>query len=395
MRTQIDFQFEERNINDLCPAIDTVPSQGLLALFFVPNSFSHAFLPSESKISQKGILQYSIPGKDQNGAETWPCFNLIEPMGAEEAKQEEAQAAPKPEEKKEEKTEDKPKEEQTKEEPKPPSPFVLFVDLHCVGCTKKIEKSIMKIRGVEGVVTDMSKNQVTIKGVIEPQAVCTKIMKKTKRRAQVVSPLPAAEGKPLPEVVNSEVSGLTTVELTVNMHCEACAQQLKKKILKMRGVRTATTELSSGKVTVTGTMDANKLVDYVYRRTKKQAKIVPQPEPEKPAEAAEAKPEEKKEEAPAEDQKPAAAEESKPEEKKEGEAADAEKKEGGGEKAPEEEKKDGKEEKAKEEEVPNIVTDELAMQRAMYYYQPLYVIERIPPAPQLFSDENPNACCIT
>ena len=40
------------------------------------------------------------------------------------------------------------------------------------------------------------------------------------------------------------------------------------------------TEFSTGKVLVTGTMDANKLVDYVYRCTKKHAKIVPQPEPE-------------------------------------------------------------------------------------------------------------------
>lgn len=32
-----------------------------------------------------------------------------------------------------------------------------------------------------------------------------------------------------------QVSGLTTIELNVNMHCEACAEQLKKKILKMKG----------------------------------------------------------------------------------------------------------------------------------------------------------------
>ena len=33
-----------------------------------------------------------------------------------------------------------------------------------------------------------------------------------------------------------QVSGITTVELNVNMHCEACAGQLKKKILQMRGI---------------------------------------------------------------------------------------------------------------------------------------------------------------
>lgn len=59
--------------------------------------------------------------------------------------------------------------------------------------------------GVEGVVIEMAKNTVTIKGVIEPQAVCDRITKKTKRVAKVLSPLPAAEGEPIPQVVASQV----------------------------------------------------------------------------------------------------------------------------------------------------------------------------------------------
>ncbi|KAL9315918.1 hypothetical protein ACSQ67_016919 [Phaseolus vulgaris] len=312
----------------------------------------------------------------------------------EEAKQEQPVAEVRPEEKpaeekKEEKPEEKPAEEK-KEEPKPPSPCVLFVDLHCVGCAKKIERYIMKMRGVEGVVIDMAKNEVTIKGIVEPQAICNIITKKTKRRASVISPLPEAEGEPIPEVVNSQVSGPVTLELNVNMHCEACADQLKKKILQMRGVQTAVTEFTTGKVLVTGTMDANKLVDYVYRRTKKQAKIVPQPEPE---------PEPEKKEESKEGEKPAA-EETKPEEKKEEEKpAEEAKKEEGGENKEEKVGEEGMEEAKKEENVvvaANNNIDDEGLKRMMYYYQypPLYVIERTP-APQLFSDENPNACCIT
>ncbi|KAK7372865.1 hypothetical protein VNO80_06254 [Phaseolus coccineus] len=312
----------------------------------------------------------------------------------EEAKQEQPVAEARPEEKpaeekKEEKPEEKPAEEK-KEEPKPPSPCVLFVDLHCVGCAKKIERYIMKMRGVEGVVIDMAKNEVTIKGIVEPQAICNIITRKTKRRASVISPLPEAEGEPIPEVVNSQVSGPVTLELNVNMHCEACADQLKKKILQMRGVQTAVTEFTTGKVLVTGTMDANKLVDYVYRRTKKQAKIVPQPEPE---------PEPEKKEESKEGEKPAA-EETKPEEKKEEEKpAEEAKKEEGGEDKEEKVGEEGMEEAKKEENVvvaANNNIDDEGLKRMMYYYQypPLYVIERTP-APQLFSDENPNACCIT
>ena len=123
-------------------------------------------------------------------------------------------------------------------------------------------------------------------------------------------------------------------------------------------MQSAETELSSGKVTVTGTMDAGRLVDYVYRHTRKQAKIVPQPT-------------EQKEEGGKEGEKPA--EEAAKEEKKE-EAA-----EGG-----EEVKKEG-------EEVINSMEE---MAKKMMYWQSVYVIERVPP-PQLFSDENPNACCIS
>ncbi|XP_075496886.1 heavy metal-associated isoprenylated plant protein 9 isoform X1 [Primulina tabacum] len=291
-----------------------------------------------------------------------------------------------PEEKKEEKTEEK------KEEPKPASPVVLFVDLHCEGCAKKIQRSILKIKGVEEVKIEMAKNEVTIKGVVEGQAVCNMITQRTKRRAKVLSPSPPAEGELVPEVVASQVAGLSTAELIVNMHCQACADQLKKRILKMKGVRTAETELSSSKVTVTGTMDAGRLVDYVYRHTKKQAKIVPQPEPEKPSEEKQ-KPDEKSK---LEDEK-------KEEGKEKPVTADGEapKPEESKDQPQQEEKKDGSgggEDVAAEqggEDVQTNNVEEQSMHKLMYYYnyQPSYVIERIP-APQLFSDENPNACCI-
>ncbi|XP_022844543.1 heavy metal-associated isoprenylated plant protein 9-like [Olea europaea var. sylvestris] len=261
----------------------------------------------------------------------------------EEVKQEEA----KPEQKKEEKMEEK------KEEPKPPSPLVLFVELHCVGCARKIERSILKIRGVEGVVVDMEKNQVTIMRVVDAQAVCDKIIKKTKRSVEVLSPSPVSEDKNMPEIVALQTSKITTVELNVKMHCLACARQLKRKILKLKGVQTAETEFSSGKVKVTGTMDANELVDYVYKSTRKQAKIVPKPEGKK------------------EEEKPV--EEAKQDIRKE------------------EKTEENKNDLIGEEEMN--FRDEESMHKLMHYYQPFYVVETIP-SPQLFSDENPNACCI-
>nr|XP_010934034.1 heavy metal-associated isoprenylated plant protein 9 [Elaeis guineensis] len=334
-----------------------------------------------------------------------------------EAKQEEAKVEAKLEEKKEEKKEEKQEEEEEEKEekkeeakPSPPPPIILFVDLHCFGCAKKIEKCVLKCRGVEGVETDMVQNQLTIKGMVDPQALCSRIQKKTLKRARVLSPLPPAEGESKQEqVVPSQVSGVTTVEIHVNMHCEACAQQLRRKILKMRGVQTAETELSTGKVMVTGTMNGEKLTDYIHRRTGKLATIVPQPpkEEEKKEEAekkAEEKPPEEKKEEKAEEKK-----EEKAEEKKE-ESAEGNK-DGGGK-----EEKGGGEEQKKEGEGPtnvdipngadmvmkrmvywngNIISEEEMARRMMMHWMPVYVIERPPPPPQIFSDENPNACCIS
>lgn len=84
--------------------------------------YTHSNLLNENEFSQEQIKEESKP---------------------EEKKEEKAEEKKevKAEEKKEEKAEEK------KEEPKPPSPFVLFVDLHCVGCAKKIERTLLRIRG--------------------------------------------------------------------------------------------------------------------------------------------------------------------------------------------------------------------------------------------------------
>ncbi|KAL8550410.1 hypothetical protein ACS0TY_009014 [Phlomoides rotata] len=46
--------------------------------------------------------------------------------------------------------------------------------------------SIPQRTGVEGVTMDMTKNEVTIKVVIEPQAVCNRIMKKQRERQKFI-----------------------------------------------------------------------------------------------------------------------------------------------------------------------------------------------------------------
>ncbi|KAF3319870.1 nucleolar protein 58-like protein [Carex littledalei] len=372
-------------------------------------------------------------------------------MGEEVKKEEETKEEVKEEGKKEEeaKGEEEKKqeakgEEKKEEPPAPPPPVVLQVDLHCVGCAKKIQRSILKCKaGVEGVEVEMGKNLVTVKGIVDPQALCNRIQKKTMRKATIISPVlppPPPEGEAQPLVVLSQVNEATTIELKVNMHCEACAQQLQKKIQRMRGVQTVETNLGAAKVIVTGTMTGEKLVEHIYRRTGKLATIIPPPPPpkeeekkEEPEKAAEEKPPgEKKEEnegGKKDEEKPP--EEGK--EKAEGEAKDGD---GAEEKGGGDAKKEGvvvatnnaiwhpgymnhgflnggymnngfmnagymnEDEMARRMMMMNLMpmpamSMPMPMPMHMPMHMPVYMIEQPPPPPQIFSDENPNACCIT
>lgn len=156
------------------------------------------------------------------------------------------------------------------------------------------------------------------------------------------------------------------------------------------GVENAEADLANSQVTVKGVFDAPKLVDYVYKRTGKHAVVVKQ-DPEKK----EVKEEKKGDEGGDKD---------KDKEAKKGEEAAGdgkEKKEGGGEEAA---KPEASAAAAAEQEDAQVLD---MKKNAFYYYHPQsyqmypqtftaesYSSNSYPPAPQMFSDENPNACSV-
>ncbi|KAL2475782.1 Heavy metal transport/detoxification superfamily protein [Abeliophyllum distichum] len=264
-----------------------------------------------------------------------------------EEKKEEAASK---EEKKEEGNKEEKKEEEKKDEE--PQEIVLKVDMHCEACARKVAKSLKGFEGVEDVTADCKASKVVVKGkTADPLKVCERIQKKSGRKVELISPLP----KP-PEEVKEEIKepkeekkeeppAVITVVLKVRMHCEACAQVLQKRIGKVKGVESVTTDLANDQVIVKGVLDPDKLVNDVYKKTRKQASIV--------------KEEEKKEE------------EKKVEEKKE---------------EKQEEKKEGEESREEDDTKTDIKKSE-------YWPPPKYNMEYAYP-PQMFSDENPHACSV-
>ncbi|KAI3761438.1 hypothetical protein L1987_51854 [Smallanthus sonchifolius] len=324
--------------------------------------------------------------------------NPPEEKKPEEAKKEEAA---KPDEKKAEESKDAP----------PPQEIVLRVFMHCEGCARKVRRCLRGFDGVEDIVTDCKTHKVVVKGEkADPLKVLERVQKKSHRQVELLSPIPkppADEPKveekepPKAEEKKEEPPQVISVVLKVNMHCEACAQVIRKRILRMKGVESVEPDLKNSQVSVKGTFEAAQLVDHIHKRSGKQAVVVKQdPEPKKEEE----KGEEKKDDG-------------KNEEKKAADDGD-----GGGE---------GKEEKDKENEKEekdggggggggdggpaggdggggeDMKVVELRKNEFYYYYPQNYQIYPAtyttaesgygyptPPAPQMFSDENPNACSV-
>lgn len=296
-----------------------------------------------------------------------------ESKAAEEGKKEEAPKAA------EEGKEEKKLEEAKAEPPPPPQEIVLKVFMHCEGCARKVRRCLKGFEGVEDVITDCKTSKVVVKGEkADPVKVFERVQRKSHRQVELISPIPKPpppppeepEKPPEKEVKPEEKKvepPVITVVLGVYMHCDACAQEIRKRILRMKGVESAEADLKNSQVTVKGVVDPKTLTDHVYKKTGKHASIVKVVEPEK-----------KEEEKPKAEKKG----EEKAEAKKEEVAAAAAAKEGG---------------EAAEEVVVELRKNE------MYYYYPqnypqFYQQQRygqeMNVAPQMFSDENPNACVV-
>ncbi|KAL2515132.1 Heavy metal transport/detoxification superfamily protein [Forsythia ovata] len=266
--------------------------------------------------------------------------------------------------------------------------------MHCEACARKVRRCLQGFEGVEDVSTDCKTSKVVVQGEkADPLKVLARVQRKSHRQVELLSPIPpppSAEQAKKPEekdVVKAEEKKeeppKITVLLRVYMHCEACSQEIRKRIQKMKGVESAEPDLKSSQVTVKGMFEPESLVNHVYKRTGKQAAIIK-------VEV------EKKEEEKAKDEKKA----------EESEKELAKKEEGGGK-----EKKDADGSSATEAppkaEAETVEDPKMELKKnEFYYYQQHHQNFQVHPQsqrfvqdlyaypPQMFSDENPNACSV-
>ncbi|XP_039066107.1 heavy metal-associated isoprenylated plant protein 5-like isoform X2 [Hibiscus syriacus] len=287
---------------------------------------------------------------------------------------------------------------------------VYNIDMHCEGCAKKIKRSIKHCEGVEDVETDYGANKLTVIGKIDPAKIRERLAEKTKKKVDLISPQPkkdvaAGDKKPEAEKKTEEKkegkkpSKESTVVLKIRTHCDGCIHKIRKIILKVDGVQSVVVDGAKDLVTVKGTMDVKDLVPFLKQKLRRNVDVVP-PKKDDAGEKKDAAGEKKE----------------KPKEAAEG---GGEKKEGGGG----EKKEDGggggetKMEVSKMEyhgygypHQPMYWSDgnvygggsSYAVEEYQIHHQDYgyvnkgYMMDPRHPlhAPQMFSDENPNACFV-
>ncbi|KAE8713454.1 AMP-dependent synthetase and ligase family protein isoform 1 [Hibiscus syriacus] len=178
------------------------------------------------------------------------------------------------------------------------SPIVFKVDCLCDGCVIKVLKCIREVQGVETVTTESSTNKVTVTGAVDPTSIKEKLVKKTKKKVDLISPQPKKDdnkeekkekkadkeknqdsgndnGKN-PEKKPKEAP-ITMADLKVQPYCQCwgCTVKIRKIVADTKGVHELKVDKVKEMVTVKGTMDVNALAEALKEKLKKNVEIVP------------------------------------------------------------------------------------------------------------------------
>ncbi|XP_062216776.1 heavy metal-associated isoprenylated plant protein 6-like [Phragmites australis] len=180
-------------------------------------------------------------------------------------------------------------------------PVVLKMELHCAGCAQKVKKAIKHRPGVESVVADVAANRVVVAGTADAAALKAWIEAKTKKSVEVVSagsvpkkaatataeskdggagekkadkgasPKEEAKKQPPEEKKPKE----ETVLLKIRLHCDGCADRIRRRIYKFKGVKHVVLD-GNGKdeVKVTGTMDVPAMLAYLKEKINRTVEAV-------------------------------------------------------------------------------------------------------------------------
>ncbi|KAJ8497386.1 hypothetical protein OPV22_007938 [Ensete ventricosum] len=222
---------------------------------------------------------------------------------------------------------------------------VYKVGMYCQGCVDKVVRSVKCFPGVQEVNTELESSKLTVVGKMDPWKLRDRVEAKTQKKVDLVSPIKkpdaAADQKPVGDKAKEHKATTVVLKISLYCHCRGCIRGIVDTIRRIEGVHDVSIDAQNELVTVTGTMDAKAVTKISSHNMVREVKAVVQP--------------------------------------KKDDGGGKKKKGGGGE---------GGSEGANEEHAATPAAVAEASRMEWYYH-------RMHHAPQLFSDENPNACSIS
>ncbi|CAN4119393.1 unnamed protein product [Withania somnifera] len=186
---------------------------------------------------------------------------------------------------------------------------VLKSDFHCEGCITKVVKATKSIEGVEKVMCDAESKKLTVIGKVDPVKLREKVEQKTHKHVELISPVPKKDvkGKSNGDGGDGDGDGggdekkkkkqnkeddskenkgqgkknkekeppITTAVLKVHLHCQGCIQKIYKIVTKFKGYKEMKIDKQKDLVTITGSMDMKELAEMLKKHLKKEVEIVP------------------------------------------------------------------------------------------------------------------------
>uniref|UniRef100_A0ACD5WL15 Uncharacterized protein n=1 Tax=Avena sativa TaxID=4498 RepID=A0ACD5WL15_AVESA len=176
----------------------------------------------------------------------------------------------------------------------PANEVVVSVPVHCAGCARKLRRSLLRTDGFEEVTVDCSTNTVVVTGqkaLEDPMMVVGMVERKTRKKVLLLSPSSPAKLPPPPAMkskdtkkeaaatadLKNDVAELDmnmAVVLKIERHCEACCEEMKKRILKIKGVDEAVPHMKSSQLMVKGVVEPATLVGFIHKCTGRKAAIM-------------------------------------------------------------------------------------------------------------------------
>ncbi|KAI7738719.1 hypothetical protein M8C21_003491 [Ambrosia artemisiifolia] len=179
---------------------------------------------------------------------------------------------------------------------------VLKIDLHCEGCAGRVVKAVRTLDGVESVrIGDSELNKLTVIGNLDPVKLRQKVEEKTKKKVEVISPAvkktdgdgetkkkqqkpPEKDQKP--PLDEAKTAGkkddnkpkeipVTTGVLKVSLHCQGCIRKIHKLVTKTKGYIEMSFDKNKDLVTVKGAIDMKLLAEALQEKLKRAVEVVP------------------------------------------------------------------------------------------------------------------------